>query len=185
MLNVALTGNVASGKSTLAKWFAGWGGTIIDSDEIVAELQQPGSPMLSELASEFGQEIILPDGSLDRAALRSRAFANGSATERINAIVHPKVKIRREELIAEAERRGDRVVISDIPLLFEVLDPASFDLVVLVVSHESRQRERLLNRGLSSEEAERMMASQIPAECKRARADIVIENNGSLHLKPA
>jgi dephospho-CoA kinase len=186
MLNVALTGNAAAGKSTVARWFADWGATIIDSDVLVAEAQQPGSETLAAIISRFGMSVILPDGSLDRAALRQMVLGDGAARTALNAIVHPAVHTRREELVAKARRRGDRILVSDIPLLFEVLDPDSFDLVVLVESPNSIRHKRLVNRGLSEDEASQLMASQLPPEQKRARADIIIENRGSLdELKDA
>ena len=180
MLNVALTGNAAAGKSTVARWFADWGATIIDSDVLAAEAQRPGSETLEALKHHFGNAILLSDGSLDRAALRRIVLADESARATLNAIVHPAVKARRESLVAEAQRRGDRILVSDIPLLFEVLDPASFDLVVLVEAPNSIRRKRLVRRGLGDAEADQLMASQLPSEKKRAGSDIVIENRGSL-----
>jgi dephospho-CoA kinase len=180
MLNVALTGNVAAGKSTVARLFVQWGATLIDSDALVADEQQPGSDTLAAIANQFGESMILPDGSLDRAALGQLVFTDSDARTALNAIVHPIVQARREMLMHEARRRGDRIVVSDIPLLFEVLDPSSFDLVVLVESPKSLRRNRLLDRGLSGEEADRLMAAQIPSEHKRALADIVIDNRGTL-----
>jgi len=179
MLNVALTGNVAAGKSTVARWFADWGATIIDSDVLVAEAQQPGSDTLAALVRQFGKSIVLPDGSLDRTALRRLVLRDSSARAALNAIVHPVVQTRREELAADARRRGDRILVNDIPLLFEVLDPDNFDLVVLVEAPNSVRRKRLVKRGLSEDEANQLMASQIPSEKKRALADLVIENRGS------
>lgn len=180
MLNVALTGNVAAGKSTVVKWFAAWGATIIDSDELVAEAQQPGSDTLAAIAGRFGESLILPDGSLDRPALRRLVLDDADARAELNAIVHPVVQARRQELAAEALHRGDRVVVNDIPLLFEVLDPDAFDLVVLVEAPKSLRRKRLMERGLSGQEADHLMAAQLPSESKRQKADIVIENRGSL-----
>ena len=179
MLNVALTGNAAAGKSTVARWFAEWGATIIDSDVLASEAQQPGSETLEALKRHFGTTIILPDGSLDRAALRRIVLEDSDARATLNAIVHPKVQARRETLFAEARDRGDRVLVSDIPLLFEVLDPDIFDLVVLVDAPISIRRKRLVERGLDESEADQLMASQLPSEKKRARADIVIDNQGS------
>jgi dephospho-CoA kinase len=180
MLNVALTGNAAAGKSTVARWFADWGATVIDSDVLAKEAQRPGSDTLTDLTRQFGNAILLSDGSLDRAALRRIVLADESARATLNAIVHPAVKARRESLVAEARRRGDRILVSDIPLLFEVLDPSSFDLVVLVEAPNSIRRKRLVRRGLGAAEADQLMASQLPSENKRAGSDIVIENRGSL-----
>jgi dephospho-CoA kinase len=186
MLNVALTGNAAAGKSTVARWFADWGATIIDSDVLVAEAQQPESETLAAIIIRFGVSIVLPDGTLDRGALREIMLGDSDARAALNAIVHPAVSTRREELVADARRRGDRIVVSDIPLLFEVLDPGDFDLVVLVEAPNSIRHKRLVSRGLSEDEASQLMASQLPSEQKRARSDIIIENRGSLdELKDA
>lgn len=181
MLNVALTGNIASGKSTVANWFADWGATVIDADQLVLEIQRAGSPALGAIARRFGADVIRPDGELDRALLRRRVFGDQAALRDLNAIVHPEVRRRRDALVAEAAARGDSVVVSDIPLLFEVMDPAAFDLVVLVDAPADVRRARLLSqRGLSPDEADRWLASQLPAKAKRARSDIVLDNAGSL-----
>lgn len=181
MLNVALTGNIASGKSTVANWFAEWGATVIDADQLVLEIQRAGSPTLGAIARRFGADLIRPDGELDRALLRRRVFGHQAALRDLNAIVHPEVRRRRDALVAEAAARGDSVVVSDIPLLFEVMDPAAFDLVVLVDAPADVRRARLVSqRGLSLDEADRMLASQLPAEAKRTRSDIVLDNAGSL-----
>jgi len=180
MLNIALTGNVAAGKSSVVRWFAKWGATIIDSDALVREAQRPGSGTLTALADRFGQDVLRADGSLDRAALRGKVLANRDALSSLNAIVHPAVQRRRQALLADAARRGDHIVVNDIPLLFEVLNPDDFDLVVLVDAPLELRRERLLRRGLSREDASRLIASQLPTEQKRTRSDIVIDNGGTL-----
>ena len=181
MLNVAVTGNAASGKSTVVKWFREWGGTVIDADQIVREVQSPGSPILSAIARRFGAHLIQPDGSLDRGALRGMVMGNDDALASLNAIVHPAVKRRRAELAAAAEARGDRVLINEIPLLFEVLNPADFDLVVLVDAPVATRRARLMQtRGLSAEETDRLIASQLPTPPKRERSHLVIDNEGTV-----
>ena len=178
-LSVALTGNIASGKSTVAELFRRWGATIIAADELVREVQAPGSPVLAGIAAEFGSEFILPDGSLDRAGLRHRVMGDHAALARLNHIVHPAVQRRRSELLQQARARGDRIVVSDIPLLFETLDPSEFDAVILVDAPERVRRARLIaERHLSAEEADRMLASQGPSGPKRARSDFVIDNDG-------
>jgi dephospho-CoA kinase len=180
MLSVALTGNVASGKTTVCRLFAEWGATIIDADLLVREVQQPGMPVLAAIAERFGPGVLLADGALDRAALRRIVFADAVARQALNAIVHPAVQRRRAELVAAARARGDRIVVSDIPLLFEVLDPAAFDAVVLVDAPDAVRRARLMrHRGLLPDEADRLMAAQLPATTKRARSDVVIDNDGT------
>src|SRR5690349_13521978 len=126
MLNVALTGNIAAGKSTVADLFRAWGAVVIDSDELVRVEQAPGSPVLAAIAARFGADVLLADGSLDRARLRGKVMGNPDALAALNAIVHPEVFRRRAALVQEAAARGERMVVSDIPLLFEVADPAAF-----------------------------------------------------------
>jgi dephospho-CoA kinase len=181
MLSVALTGNIGAGKTTVAELFARWGATVIDADQLVREAQAPGQPVLQDIARRFGAELIRPDGTLDRAALRAAVLADPAALADLNRIVHPEVHRRRLELLGEARARSDRIVVSDIPLLFEVDDPGTFDAVVLVDAPEALRRARLLaSRGLSSEEVGRMMAAQLSSTPKRARSDYVIDNDGDL-----
>ena len=181
MLNVALTGNIAAGKSEVVRRFRAWGATVIDADQLAREAQTPGTEVLRAIVQRFGREVLHADGSLDRAALRGRVMGDDEALAALNGIVHPAVRRRREALMAEARARGDRIVVNDIPLLFEAADPAAFDLVVLVDAPEGERRRRLVElRHLAPEEAERMLRAQIPAEVKRERADLVIENAGTL-----
>ena len=181
MLNVAVTGNVAAGKSTVVRWFREWGATIIDSDALVREAQRPGTETLSAIRQRFGNDVIRPDGTLDRAALRGRVMADDAALQALNAIMHPVVWQRREELAADAAARGDRVLVNDIPLLFEVLDPGAFDVTILVDAPVAVRRKRLMDaRGLTHEDADRLIAAQAPADQKRSRSDFVIDNDGSL-----
>jgi len=177
MLSVALTGNIGAGKSTVAELFRGWGATIIDADQLVREAQMPGQPALLEVAGRFGRQMIRPDGTLDRARLRTAVLADPTALEALNAIMHPEVHRRRRELLAQAQERGDRIVVSDIPLLFEAADPSEFDAVVLVDAPESIRRQRLRqSRSLPEHELDRLIAAQLPADSKRLRSDYVIEN---------
>jgi len=181
MLNVGLTGNIASGKSTVTELFRRWGATIIDADALVREAQAPGTRVLAAIASRFGSAMLRPDGTLDRAALRQKVMNNPAALADLNAIVHPDVHRRRDELMRRAAARGDRIVVSDIPLLFEAVDPAAFDVVVLVDAPVEIRRQRLLaNRDLSPSDAERMLAAQLPSNSKRTRSDYVIDNMGDL-----
>jgi dephospho-CoA kinase len=179
MLNVALTGNIASGKSTVAELFRSWGATLIDADRLVRDVQAPGSPVLRAIAARFGQELIDPAGMLDRPALRRRVMGDPAALAELNRMVHPDVLRRRLALEREARSRGDRIVVSDIPLLFEAADPSAFDVIVLVDAPPSVRRERLLaQRGLTADEADRMLAAQAPTGPKRERSTFVIDNDG-------
>ncbi len=181
MLNVGLTGNVASGKSTVSRHFARWGATLLDADTLVRDVQRPGSSVLRAIADRFGVAVLRRDGTLDRPKLRGLMLADDTARAALNAIVHPAVQQRRSELLAAAHARGDLVVISDIPLLFEVLDPDDFDLVVLVDAGEALRRHRLVHlRGMDPDEADRLIRSQLPTDHKRERADLVLDNSTDL-----
>ena len=181
MLNVALTGNIAAGKSTVVDWFRRWGATVIDADALAKEAQAPGSDVLATIVRRFGTDVLAKDGTLDRAALRGKVMGDDAALSALNAIVHPAVQSQRDQLLHDAEQRGDALVVNDIPLLFEVLDPKQFDAIVVVDAPVALRRTRLrTKRGLSNEEADRMIAAQMDAERKRAQAHYVIENDGSL-----
>jgi len=180
-ISVALTGNIASGKSSVARLFAEWGATVIDADSIVHELERPGTPVFRAIVERFGPNVIALDGSLDRPALRARVFGNPSERAALNAIVHPAVAAERENQFRAARAAGARIVVSDIPLLFEVGDPAQFDAVVLVDAQVSIRRDRLMrSRGLDAATADAMISAQMPAEAKRARSTLVIDNDGDL-----
>ncbi len=180
VLNVALTGNIAAGKSTVVDLFRKWGATIIDADELAREAEAPGTEVLAAIVRRFGSDVLRPDGGLDRAALRAKVMGDDAALAALNAMVHPAVQRRRAELLAQARARGDAVVVNDIPLLFEVLDPRQFDVVVLVDAPAALRRTRLRSsRGLSGAEADRMIAAQMPAERKRGRSAFVIDNAGT------
>ena len=180
MKNIGLTGNIAAGKSTVARLFADWGATILDADAIVHDLQRPGTPVFRAIIDRFGIDVLAEDGALDRAVIRGKVFSDRVELAALNAIVHPAVAAERERLIEEAQANHVTLVIHDIPLLFEVMDPATFDAVVLVDAPVAARRERLeRTRGLGRSEAESMIASQMPATEKRKRATFVIDNDGS------
>lgn len=181
MLNVALTGNIASGKSAVAALFRRWGATVLDADAIVREVQAPGGPVMRRIVERFGKAVARSDGSLDRPALRRIVMADAGARAALERIVHPAVHARRAELAAEAQARGDRVVVSDIPLLFESGYPEAFDAIVLVDAPEPVRLRRLVEqRGLTEAEAWEMIRAQLPAASKRARSHFVIDNDGDL-----
>lgn len=181
MLSVGLTGNVASGKSSVARLFAAWGAVVIDADAIVHQLQQPGTAVFDAMVEAFGSSILAEDGTLDRGVLRALIFRDPAARKTLNAITHPAVRTRRDQMMAEARQAGTPIVVQDIPLLFEVLDPASFDAVILVDAPIETRRARMEQiRGLDPETAQAMIDAQIPSEQKRARATYVIDNDGSL-----
>ena len=180
MLSIGLTGNIASGKSTVVELFRRWGAVIIDADQLAREAQAPGTEVLAAIVRRFGANVLTSDGALDRAALRSKVMGDDQALGALNGIVHPAVQRRRAQLLDEARARGDRVVINDIPLLFEALDPKDFDAVVLVDAPPAVRRARLrLLRGLTNAEADAMIAAQMPSDRKRGKSQYVIDNDGS------
>jgi dephospho-CoA kinase len=180
---IALTGNVAAGKSKVAELFADWGATVVDADVLVRQLQQPGEPVFDAIIARFGSDMLRADGGLDRAALRRRMLGDAEAKRDLEAIVHPAVAERRRQLTAAAADRGAPLVVADIPLLFEADDPAAYDAVVMVDAPELVRRERLIAlRGMDPDEADRLMAAQLPSGLKRRAADFVIDNDGDMQL---
>lgn len=179
---IALTGGIASGKSTIARRLTEHGAVVVDADAIVREVQQPGSPVLDAIAETFGTGAIAPDGSLDRAALGARVFGDESALARLNAIVHPAV---REESAARfsAAFAADpgAVVVYDVPLLVEARVDDPWDLIVVADAPADVRARRLVElRGLSAGEASARIAAQVSDERRREIADIVIDTSGSI-----
>jgi len=180
MLIVGLTGNIAAGKSAVAARLAAHGAPIIDADLLAREAVAPGSAALAAIAARFGPQILAPDGALDRAALRQVVFRDATAREALNAIVHPEVARRRAAAVARLRESGATIVVCDIPLLFETGLEGEMDRIILVDAPVAVRRERLMHdRGLSAADADAMIAAQMPAEQKRARAHYVIENDGT------
>jgi dephospho-CoA kinase len=178
MLVVGLTGNIASGKSTVSRLLAAHGATIIDADLLARQAVRVGTPAYERIVARWGATVLSPDGALDRGALRERVFHDPDELEALNEIVHPEVARLREEAVEEARTRGDQVVVCDIPLLFERNLAEQFDAVVLVDAPRDVRLERLVrDRDLRETDAMAMIAAQMPAELKRARADFVIDND--------
>jgi dephospho-CoA kinase len=181
MLLIGLTGNIASGKSTVAQMFADRGATIIDADELAREAVAVGSDGHRKIVERWGDDILKADGGLDRVALRQIVFQEPTELEALNSIVHPEVSRLRDDLINEARERGDETVVCDIPLLFERRLVDDFDRIVLVDAPRPLRLERLTrDRALGQHEAMNMIAAQMPAELKRARADFVIDNDADV-----
>ncbi len=178
---LALTGNVAAGKSTVARRLVERGAVLIDADAIVRELQRPGTPVFAQIVARFGPTIVAADGALDRAALRQRVLADPAERHDLEAIVHPAVEQARRRRLSQAADAGATIVITDMPLLYEAADPAAYDGVILVDAPTPIRRDRLIReRGLSAEEADRLLAAQWPAAAKRARATWIIDNDADL-----
>jgi dephospho-CoA kinase len=181
VLKVALTGNIASGKSSVARVWRELGAHVIEADGLARRAVAPGTEALERIVDRWGPGVLLPDGELDRAALRDVVFRDDAERAALEAIVHPEVRKLREREVDQLAEAGVDVVVSDIPLLFEAGMEQEFDVVVLVDSPEEVRLDRLVrDRGLRAAEAARMIAAQWPVDAKRKGADIVIENSGSL-----
>jgi dephospho-CoA kinase len=179
---VALTGGIASGKSTIAARFAEHGAVVIDADAIVREVQGPGSPVLAAIADEFGDGMLRADGTLDRAALGAAVFGHPQRLAALNAIVHPAVRRESERRFAAALAADPAaVVVYDVPLLAEARRHAPWDTVV--VAHapaEVRLRRLVAERGMTAEDARARVAAQVSDEERLALADVVIDTSGTL-----
>lgn len=183
VLTIALTGNIASGKSTVAEVWAALGACIISADELARRAVEPGSEALRRIVERWGPGMLLPSGALDRAALRDIVFHDDEERRRLEEIVHPEVNRLRRIEMDRARERGCQLVVADIPLLFETGLDQDFALVVLVDAPEPIRHARLVgNRALPPDEAQRMIDAQWPAERKRAGSDYIIENDGSLEV---
>ncbi|OBG66819.1 MULTISPECIES: dephospho-CoA kinase [unclassified Mycobacterium] len=178
MLRIGLTGGIGAGKSALSGTFAKCGAVIVDGDVIAREVVEPGTEGLAALVEAFGDDILLPDGSLDRPALAAKAFADDEARQRLNGIVHPLVGKRRAEIIASVP--ADSVVVEDIPLLVESGMAPLFPLVVIVYADvEVRLRRLVDQRGMPESDARARIAAQASDEQRRAVADVWVDNSGS------
>jgi dephospho-CoA kinase len=178
---IGLTGNIASGKTAVADRFARRGATIIDADVLAREAVTKGSPALESIVKKWGSGVLDAGGNLDRASLRHIVFENQADLDELNEIVHPEIRRLRANEIDEASRRGDKVVVCVVPLLFERHLAGEFDTIVLVDAPRTLRLERIVrDRGIDEAEAMKMIASQMPADLKRAGSDYVIENAGSL-----
>jgi dephospho-CoA kinase len=181
MLLVGLTGNIASGKSSVAKLLVQRGATLVDADVLARLAVRRGEPAFEAIRARWGDAVISREGVLDRAALGERVFSDEAELSALNSIVHPEVARLRDDLVAEARERGDRIVVCDIPLLFEKHLTEEFDVLILVDAPRPMRLERLVrDRKLDEADAMQMIAAQMPAELKRARADIIIDNTGTL-----
>jgi len=179
---LALTGGIASGKSTIARLLAQHGAVIVDADAIVRELQAPGSPVLDRIAAAFGPGVIAGDGNLDRAALGAVVFSDDDARGRLNALIHPAVAAESGRRFAAAFAADpDAVVVYDVPLLVEARADDPWDLIVVAHAPASLREERLVAlRGLTLADARARLASQVDDDTRLAVADVIIDTAGSL-----
>lgn len=183
---IGLTGGIGSGKSTVAQLFVEEGFPLIDADVIAREVVAAGQPALQELADVFGVDILEPSGELNRQLLAQRAFVDRETTDKLNAITHPRIQQRTQELFDEYREKDVEAVIYDMPLLVDNgLDGAMDWVIVVDVAAEERIRRVVEYRGLDEEDAQRRVKAQIPDGLRLAAADSVIDNNAAIdNLKP-
>ena len=180
MLGVAVTGNIASGKSSVLRTWARAGVPVISADDLSREVVEQGTDGLREVARAFGEDVLEPDGKLDRGRLRDRVFRDEDARRKLESILHPRIRDLREEWMREQQRRGMELVAAEIPLLFETGYAHGVDVTILVHAPPAVRLERLVRlRGLDAEEAARIMSTQADARETRAMADHVIPNDGT------
>jgi dephospho-CoA kinase len=177
MLKVALTGGIATGKSYVLARLKDRGIPTVDADDIVHDALRPGTPTASAIAAQFGREFLRPDGSIDRMLLAGRVFEDRETRRQLEAIVHPLVY----EAIRNWFETVDRPMgVASIPLLYETRREHDFDVVVVTVCPPEMQLQRLLDRGMSEDEAHQRIAAQMPADEKAARGSFVIRTGGTM-----
>ena len=178
MLRVGITGGVGSGKTALTDWLAGKGIVIVDADLASRTIVAPGQPALREIADTFGSEYLQHDGQLDRAALRTLVFSDEEKRRQLERITHPRI---REELARQMDSADSTYVVLSSPLLLESGQSTMVDLSVVVDVPEDTQIQRTMARDHNSRElVEGIMAAQLDRDTRISRADIVIDNSGSL-----
>ena len=180
VLSVAVTGNIASGKSSVLRAWARAGVPVISADDLARAVVEPGTAGLREVVGAFGEEVLAPDGQLDRALLRRRVFRDEDARRKLESILHPRIRDLREEWLREQGRRGVELVAAEIPLLFETGYARGVDVTIVVDAPPAVRLDRLVRlRGLDAEEAARIMSTQADAAETGPMADHVIPNGGT------
>jgi dephospho-CoA kinase len=175
-----LTGGVGMGKSTAAGFFSQFGARVVDTDELARELVQPGQPALAEIRLEFGDNSMAADGQLKRNELARLVFADSAARQKLEAILHPRIRARWQAQVEHWRRENLPLALVVIPLLFETAAENHFDKIICVACSPVGQRERLLARGWPADQIAGRLAAQLPTESKLARSHFVIWTEGAL-----
>ena len=177
MLLVGLTGGIGSGKTTVARMLSNRGAVVIDADGLARDAVEVGTPGYDAVVRRFGDRVVGPDGSLDRAMLAEIVFADAGARAELEAIVHPAVRLAIAESIA-GHHDTDDVVVVDSPLLIETGEHETFPVVIVVTASEDTRIARLVARGMVERDARARMVAQMPLEDKAAHAHVVLDNDG-------
>jgi dephospho-CoA kinase len=179
ILRVGLTGNIAAGKSTVARWLEEFGCKVLDLDAIGHECLLPGTPTHDDVVATFGEAILRADGSVDRRALGTIVFSDGDARQRLEAILHPAIRELEEQRIEGIAEAGSGIVVTEAALLYETGAWERYDRMIVVVAPDDERRARLHAQGLPGDEIARRMASQLSQRDKAKRADYVVDNGGT------
>jgi len=181
-MNIGLTGGIAAGKSTVARLLTDRGAILIDLDKIAREVVEPGQPALRAIAERFGQAVLHEDGTLNRKKLGEIVFSDPSERKALEAITHPAIRAVMKQRMAEYEKKTpDSLIVVDVPLLYESRLEDYFDRVMVVYVPRETQLQRLMDRDkISADDARKRLDAQMDIEEKKTRADIVIDNSGSL-----
>lgn len=178
---IGLTGGIASGKSTVSSFFRQKGAAVLDADRIARELSEPGGKLHAEYVRHFGAEVLQSDGTLDRRRIGQIVFSDPQQKQWLDAVSHPAIRAELLRKLAQKRNEKQRLILLDIPLLFESGWDKMADKTCLVYVDESVQLQRLMKRdGYTRREAQDRIAAQMPLEEKKKRADYLIDNNGSL-----
>jgi len=181
MIAIGLTGGIATGKSTVGKILRRKGIEVVSADELVHQALLPGGGSYDSVVKEFGREILQPDGKINRKLLGEIVFKDDSARRRLEQLTHPVVIAAIKQRLESGARAGNKIIVVETPLLFEVGLCDLFDYIWVVSSTHERQLERICKRDrLTEAEAERRIAAQLPLEEKERKADAVIYNNNGL-----
>ena len=181
MHTFGLTGGIACGKSTVARMFEELGARVLDADQIARDVVRRGEPAYGEIVREFGEEVLLPDGTIDRAALGRIVFSDAARRSRLNALTHPRIALESAKRLQSLKAGGASIVLYEAALLVETGGYKMHEGLIVVASRPEVHLSRLQARdGCSEDEARKKIASQLPLEKKTAVADYVIDNSGSL-----
>jgi dephospho-CoA kinase len=181
-MNIGLTGGIATGKSTAARLLTERGAVVVDLDRIAREVVEPGQPALQQIAERFGPSVLLEDGALDRKKLGAIVFSDAAERKALETITHPAIRaVMKARMTHYETTEPDKLVVVDVPLLYESKLEGYFEQVMVVYVPRPTQLRRLMERdGLSAEEADKRLQAQMDIEEKKQRADILIDNSGSL-----
>jgi dephospho-CoA kinase len=180
LLRIGLTGGLASGKSTVALLLAARGAHVFDADDIVSQLYAPGGPGEAAARELFGNDVVGPDGTIERARIARVVFADPAKRHALEARIHPMVGAEIEKRFAAAEGAGARVAVAEASQLLEAATEGRYDRVVVVVAPEEERVRRWSEKGGDADDARRRMSAQISPDEARRRADDVLVNDGSL-----